>query len=129
MTFSEEPDIGWRDVKGALRVSGGSVNRASRETQGSNLVWNVKVRPSGTGSLTITLPETTDCSDSNAICTANGRTLNHSTAQRVQGLVGISIADGEVKEAAGARVVFRVSLSEAASQRMTVDWATSDETA
>ena len=110
-------------------MSGGSVNRASRETQGSNLAWNVKVRPSGTGSLTITLPETTNCSDSNAICTANGRQLSHSTAQRVQGLVGISIADGEVEEAAGARTVFRVSLSEAASQRMTVDWATSDGTA
>ena len=129
VTFSEEPDVGWRDVKGAFRVSGASVNGASRKTQGSNLAWNVKVRPSGTGSLTITLPETTDCSDSNAICTANGRQLSHSTAQRVQGLVGISIADGEVEEAAGARVVFRVSLSEAASQRMTVDWATSDGTA
>ena len=129
LTFSEEPDVGWRDVKGALRVSGGSVNRASRETQGSNLAWNVKVQPSGTGSLTITLPETTECSNSNAICTANGRKLSHSTAQRVQGLVGVSIADGEVEEAAAARVVFRVSLSEAASQRMTVDWATSDGTA
>ena len=129
VTFSEEPDVGWRDVKGAVRVSGGSVNRASRESQGSNVAWNVKVRPTGTGSLTITLPETTDCSDSNAICTANGRKLSHSTAQRVQGLVGISVADGEVEEAAGARVVFRVSLSEAASQRMTVDWATSDGTA
>ena len=129
LTFSEEPDVGWRDVKGALRVSGGSVNRASRETQGSNLAWNVKVQPSGTGSLTITLPKTTECSNSNAICTANGRKLSHSTAQRVQGLVGISIADGEVEEAADARVVFRVSLSEAASQRMTVDWATSDGTA
>ena len=129
LTFSEEPDAGWRDVKGAVRVSKGSVNGTSRKTQGSNLAWKVKVRPSGTGSLTITLPETTDCSDSNAICTANGRKLSHSTSQRVQGLVGISIADGEVEEAAGARVVFRVSLSEAASQRMTVDWATSDGTA
>ena len=129
LTFSEEPDVGWRDVKGAVRVSNGSVNGASRKTQGSNLAWNVKVRPTGTGSLTITLPETTECSDSNAICTANGRQLSHSTSQRVQGLVGISIADGEVEEAAGARVIFRVSLSEAASQRMTVDWATSDGTA
>ena len=129
LTFSEEPDVGWRDVKGAVRVSNGSVNGASRKTQGSNLAWKVKVRPSGTGSLTITLPETTECSDSNAICTANGRQLSHSTSQRVQGLVGISIADGEVEEAAGARVIFRVSLSEAASQRMTVDWATSDGTA
>ena len=88
LTFSEEPDVGWRDVKGAVRVSNGSVNGASRKTQGSNLAWNVKVRPTGTGSLTITLPETTECSDSNAICTANGRQLSHSTSQRVQGWSG-----------------------------------------
>ena len=35
LTFSEEPDIGYRDVKGALRVSGSSINRASRKTSGT----------------------------------------------------------------------------------------------
>ena len=46
--------------------------------------------------------------------------------QRVQSQVGISIANGEVGEAAGARVVFTVSLSEPAAKRITLDWATSD---
>ena len=56
LTFSEGPDVGWRDVKNALSVSGGSINRVSRETKGSNVGWDIKVRPSGTGELTIRLP-------------------------------------------------------------------------
>ena len=129
LTFSEEPDIGFRDVKGALRVSGGSINRASRKTKGSNLGWKIKVRPSGTGSVTITLPETTDCNASGAICTENGRKLSHSTTETVQAPVGISIADAEVEEGAGAKVMFTISLSEPAHKRITADWATSDGTA
>ena len=124
LTFSEEPDVGYRDVQRAFRVSGGSINSASRKSKGSNLGWKLKVRPSGTGSLTTTLPETTDCDTSRVICTDNGWKLSHSTSERVQGQVGISIADGEVEEAAGARVVFTVSLSEPAAKRMTVAWAT-----
>ena len=129
LTFSEEPDIGYRDVKGALRVSGGSINGASRKTKGSNLGWKIKVRPSGTGSVTITLPETTDCNASGAICTENGRKLSHSTTETVQAPVGISIADAEVEEGAGAKVVFTISLSEPTHKKITVDWATSDGTA
>ena len=37
LTFSEEPDVGYRDVQRAFRVSGGSINRASRKSKGSNL--------------------------------------------------------------------------------------------
>ena len=129
LTFSEKPDIGWRDVEGGFRVSGGSIDHVRRETRGSNLAWKVTVRPAGIGSLTITLPETTECSASHAICTADGRKLSNATSERVDGQLGISIADSEVEEGAGARIVFRVSLSEPASQRMTVNWATSDGTA
>ena len=129
LTFSEEPDVGYRDVQRAFRVSGGSINRASRRTQGSNLGWKLKVRPSGTGSLTITLPETTDCK-----CLPRDLHRQRPEAEPLDlragpGQVGISIADGEGEEAAGARVVFTVSLSEPAVKRITVDWATSDATA
>ena len=130
LTFSEGPDIGYSDVQKAVKVSGGSINRANRKTRGSSVGWKLKVRPAGTGALTITLPATLNCSSSGAICTEDGRRLSHSLSTVVAGPVitpAVSVADASAAE--GDAVAFTVSLSEASSRQVTVEYATSDATA
>ena len=131
LAFSENVKAGFRRIRDkAFTLSGNSkVTRAKRKTQGSNQNWTITVDPKGNNDVTITLPETTDCDDDGAICTAEGGMLNHSTTDTVLGPVGISIGDAEVEEADGAVVAFAVALSRAASSQMTVDYATSDGTA
>ena len=136
LTFSEGPDVGWRDVKNALSVSGGSVNRVSRETKGSNVGWDIKVQPAGSGSLTITLRATAQCSSSGAICTTDDRRLSNSPSVTiaaepavVETTPSVSIADGSGKEGDDAGIDFTVTLDEAASGTVTVDYSTSDGSA
>ena len=130
LEFSTNVKAGYERIRDdAFTVTGGTVKRARRNTQGSNQSWEVRVRPDGTGDVTITLPETTDCDDAGAICTAEGGLLNHSTTATVLGPVGISIADAEVEEDANAVLAFAVALSRAASSQLTIDYATSDGTA
>ena len=130
LNFSENVDAGYARIQNdAFTVSGGSIASASRITQGSNQGWNVEVDPTGNGSVTITLPETTDCDASGAICTDDGRKLSHSTSATVAGPPAISVTDAAVQEAEGAVLVFTVTLSRASSRTVTVDYATSDGTA
>ena len=136
LTFSEGPDVGYRDVQKAVKVSGGSINRANRKTKGSDVGWKLKVRPAGTGSLTITLPVTTNCSARGAICTEDGRRLSNSPSATVAGPAAVvettptvSIAGGSGTEGDDDSIAFTVTLDEAATATVTVDYATSDGTA
>ena len=79
--------------------------------------------------MTVRLPETTDCGASGAICTGDGRPLSHSLSATVSGPVGISVADARVEEGAGAVLEFAVTLSRAAAEQVTVDYATADGSA
>ena len=128
LTFSEGPDVGYRDVQKAVKVSGGSINRANRKTKGSNVGWKLKVRPTGTDSLTITLPTTKNCSARGAICTEDGRRLSNSPSATVAGPT-VSIAGGSGKEGDDDSIAFTVTLDEAASETVTVDYATADGSA
>ncbi len=86
LAFDPEPDISFRVLRfHAFEVEGGSIHRTKRKVRGSNETWTVHVTPSGTGDVTITLPETTDCDDDGAICTADGGMLNHSPTATVSG--------------------------------------------
>ena len=130
LSFSENVSAGYARIRDhAFDESGADIQKAERKTQGSNQYWTVTVDPDDNGAITITLPETTNCSNSGAICTDDGRKLNHSTSDTVLGPVGISIADAEVEESANAVLMFAIALSRAASSQMTVDYATSDGTA
>ena len=136
LTFSEDPDVGYRDVQKAVKVNGGSINRANRKTKGSNVGWKLKVRPTGTDSLTITLPATMNCSARGAICTEDGRRLTNSPSATVAGAgavvettPSVSIAGGSGKEGDDDSIDFTVTLDEAASETVTVDYATSDGSA
>ena len=130
LTFSENVNAGYARIRDhAFTVSGGAIASASRKTQGSNQGWNVEVNPTGNGAVSITLPETTGCDASGAICTEDSRKLSHPTSATVAGPPAISVSDATVQEAEGAVLVFTATLSHASSRTVTVDYATSDGTA
>ena len=130
LNFSENVNAGYARIQDhAFTVSGGAIASASRKTQGSNQGWTVEVDPTGNGAVSITLPETTDCDASGAICTEDSRKLSHPTSATVAGPPAISVSDATVQEAEGAVLVFTATLSHASSRTVTVDYATSDGTA
>ena len=86
LAFSENVDAGYQRIRDdAFNVSGGDIIKAQRKAQGSNQSWTITVKPDGNGSVSITLPATTDCAAIGAICTYDDRALSHSTAVTVTG--------------------------------------------
>ena len=77
LRFSEEVELSYLAVKDhALTVTGGTVGKAQRLTQGSNVGWRITVEPDADVDVTIVLPATTDCSVQGAVCTAGGKKLS-----------------------------------------------------
>ena len=80
ITFSEEleTDFSYKTLRDdhVFTVEGGSVTGARRLVKGSNIGWEIVVKPDSNGDVTITLPATTDCDAQGAICTADGRMLS-----------------------------------------------------
>ena len=86
LRFSEEPQLSYRTLRDhTFTVAGGTVEKAERITQGSNIRWRITVRPDGDGQVTITLPVTEDCDAEEAICTGDGRMLSNELALTVDG--------------------------------------------
>ena len=86
LSFSENVNAGYARIRDhAFSVNGATIRKAQRKTQGSNQNWTVTVDPTGNGGVSITLPETTNCSNAGAICTDDGRKLNHSTSATIPG--------------------------------------------
>ena len=78
LRFSEEFGISYKTLRDrAFTVTGGTVKKAQRLEQGSNIGWRITVRPDGNGQVVVVLPETTDCDAQGAICTEDGRKLSH----------------------------------------------------
>ena len=91
LQFSEEPKSGFsyktmRDH--AFTVTGGSVDGARRLVSGSNIEWQIKIRPTSNGDVTIVLPITEDCDAQGAICTGDGRPLSNRLEITVSGPTG-----------------------------------------
>ena len=105
------------------------MRNARRRQSGSDQSWEITVQPSSHRAVSIRLPETGSCSASGAICTGDGRPLSHALSASVRGPAAMSVADARVEEAAGAAVAFAVTLSRAASDRVTVDYQTRDGSA
>ena len=78
----------------AFQVENGSVRNAARVVKGENRSWTIWVRPTSSGNLVITLPATTDCSATGAVCTQAGRPLSNTTTVTVPGPVQNSPATG-----------------------------------
>ena len=80
ITFSEEleTDFSYKTLRDdhVFTVEGGSVTGARRLVKGSNIGWEIVVKPDSNGDVTITLPVTEDCDAQGAICTADGRMLS-----------------------------------------------------
>ena len=132
LTFSEEPDgLGFRTVRDNLfTATGGTVVRAKRTEQDSNLGFRLTVEPSGNGAVTLALATPLPaCGQSGAVCTADGRALTGTVTATVQGPPSLAVEDAAVDEGPGAALAFTVTLSRAASGTVTVDYATSDGTA
>ena len=76
--FSEEFPLSFRTLKfHALQVTGGTVKKALRVDNSSDIHWRITVRPDADGNVTIVLPVTDDCDDQGAICTRDGRKLSN----------------------------------------------------
>ena len=87
LAFSENLELSYITLRdhAFTEDDNGPVTRAQRKVQGSNQTWTITVEPSGNGAITITLPATTDCAATGAICTSDGRMLSNSTTITVPG--------------------------------------------
>ena len=86
LRFSEEFGISYKTLRDhAFTVTGGTVRKAQRLEQGSNIGWRITVRPNSDGQVTITLPITEDCDAQDAICTEDGRKLSTELVLTVSG--------------------------------------------
>ena len=79
LRFSEEFGISYLTLRDhAFKVTGGTVNKAKRITQGSNIGWTITVTPgSAAAAVTVVLPIATDCDADGAVRTADGRKLSN----------------------------------------------------
>ena len=87
LAFSENFPLSYRTLRdhAFIEDDNGPVTKARRKVQGSNQTWTITVESRDNGAITITLPATTDCNATGAICTDDGRKLSHSTTVTVSG--------------------------------------------
>ena len=84
--FSEEVKLSYVTLRDhAFGVTGATVNKAKRMTQGSNIGWTITVTPGSAAAVTVVLPVTTDCDADGAVCTADGRKLSNRLEFTVSG--------------------------------------------
>ena len=130
LVFSELPKLSYLVLRDqSFMVTGGVVRKARRLAPPSNLQWEISVQPSGQGDVSITLPGDRACGTRGAICTADGKALSNTLSVTIKGPAGFSVADARAREGADATLDFEVTLDRAASESVTVDYATADGTA
>ena len=130
LTFSEEVSIGYRTVRERLfTVSGAAITDVRRLDPRSNLRFEVTVRPSGMGAVTLARAALPACGESDTICTADGRALEGPPTLTVPGTALLSVADATVEEGPDAALAFAVTLDRERHAPVTVSFATSDGSA
>ena len=115
-------------IRALLGASGGSVTKVLRKDKRLDH-WRIRIEPSSHEAVTVTLSPSPLCGAAGAVCTEDGRTYTTALATRINGPVGISVADATVQEGAGAQLDFVVSLSRAATGTVTVAYRTRNGTA
>ena len=86
--FSEEVEMSFVNMRDdVLDVTGGTVTRARRLTQGSNIGWEIAIVPDSDADVSISLPPTVDCAAASAVCTADARALSSDLTEIVPGLL------------------------------------------
>ncbi|MDE2676430.1 MAG: hypothetical protein OXI76_00835 [Gemmatimonadota bacterium] len=130
LAFSEDVELSYVTLRDqAFEVTGGVVRKAQRQQQGSNQAWNITVEPtSANDTVAITLPQTTDCGATGAVCTDDDRPLSHplsatvvpaasaSADRAAKGLAlddALGIAEGVTPDDATAALFGELELSEA----------------
>ncbi len=133
--FSEPVTVSARSLRNhALTVTDGVIDGLWQVANGSGEkkgdLWAIRVMPTSTRPLALTLAATPDCAAQGAICTADKRPLSRSISLSVPGPGHeITVADAEVQEGPGAALGFVVTLSGTAPYRVKVDYRTADGTA
>ena len=87
IAFSEEFSLSYKTLRDdhVFTVEGGKVTGARRLVKGSNIGWEIVVKPDSNGDVTITLPATTDCDAQGAICADDDRMLSNRLEFTVSG--------------------------------------------
>ena len=89
LTFSENFELSYVTLRDHAFTKDAQnedhVVAAQRKVPGSNQTWTITVKPPNNGAITITLPVTTDCTVSGAICTDDGRMLSNSNSVSISG--------------------------------------------
>ena len=137
VVFSEDlvsaeggPGTGGRArIMRSLTVNGGNLEDVRNTSSPARDDYRIRVTPSGSGAVALTLAAPADCADADAVCAPGGRALSRAVSATVRGPPGLSVADATVDEAAGAELAFAITLDRAPSGSVTVDYATSDGTA
>ena len=120
LRFSEEIRVSFRTLRDeAFEVTGGTVTRAKRQVRGSNLRWQIAVRPASDADVVLVLPPTSDCAASDAVCTSDGEPLSNRLEARVT-RPKATITSHAASVTEGTAVAFTVTLSGAATQAVTV---------
>ena len=87
IAFSAEVEITPQDMRDhALTVIGGTVTAAAR-VDGRKDLWELTVEPAGSGPVSILTPLDRACTETGALCTADGRALSTGLARSVPGPV------------------------------------------
>ena len=85
IAFSAEVVISRQDMKEhALTVVGGTVTRARRVDRRKDL-WELTVEPAGTGAVSVLVPLERACTETGALCTADGQMLTTAPGHSVPG--------------------------------------------
>ena len=129
IAFSETIRMSGRRLRSdVVSVAGGRATKA-RAVNGRKDRWDLTVRPASLADVTVTLAAGAACDSPAAVCTADGKALSHTLSTTVRGPVTVSVADARAREGEDETIDFAVSLSRAASGRVSVTWATADGTA
>ena len=85
IAFSAEVTVSPQDMKDhALTVAGGTVTNATR-VDGRSDLWELTVEPAGTGAVSILVPQNRACTETGALCTADGQMLTTAPGHSVPG--------------------------------------------
>ena len=131
MAFSEDIGISFRNLReDAFTVSSGRVTGGKR-VDGRRDLFEMTVRPTSVGDVTITLLAGRACAVSGAICTKGEprRKLTNTISATVGGPVSVSVADARAREGSDETIDFAVTLSRASSATVAVAYATADGSA
>ena len=131
VAFSEDIGISFRSLReDTFTVTGGRVTGGKR-VDGRRDLFEMTVRPTSVGDVTITLLAGRACAVSGAICTKGEprRKLTNTISATVGGPVSVAVADARAREGSDETIDFAVTLSRAAAAPVAVAYATADGSA